>query len=132
MIYEFEKPSIWIAIHATIIKNCFGIFACIALLGYLYGLAGFVRNILNHRFFIFFSRLTFGVFLNHILVLRFMQGSKHVMEYVNELSILTTLIVTEVIAFGLAVVTCITIEYPFLNLFNAILNKNGANIKSDK
>lgn len=132
MLYEFQKPGIWIAIHATIIKNCYGIFFCIALLGYQYGLGGFVQHILNHRFFVFLSRLTFGVFLNHTLVLRYMQGTKHVMEYASKSSILTTLIVTEAIAFAIAVITCVTIEYPFSNFFNAILNKNKSLNKSDK
>lgn len=131
MFYEFEKPSIWIALHATIIKNCYGIVYSFGLMGFLIHLGGFVREIFHHRIFLIISRLTFGVFLNHIIVIRYLEGTKHTMGYASAVGVLTTLIYTEVLSFLLAAITCITIEFPFTNLFNVILRKNKPGITNE-
>lgn len=128
MFHDFEKPSIWIAIHATLIKNGYGIAFSIFLLGFLNNMGGIVREVFHHHIWVVLSRLTFGVFLNHIIVMRYLEGTKHTVSYASILGVVTSLIYTEFIAIALAVVTCISIEFPFTNIFSVILNKNKSSI----
>lgn len=131
MFNDFKKPNIWISIHASIIKNCYGIVFSFGVLGFLSNLGGFVRAVFHHRLFLIVSRLTFGVFLNHTIVIRYLEGTKHTMGYASPVGVLTTLIHTEAISFLLAAITCVTIEFPFTNLFNVILNKNSPRITKE-
>ncbi|XP_053686964.1 nose resistant to fluoxetine protein 6-like [Sabethes cyaneus] len=69
-VYDFEKPSIWIAIYFPVMKHSWGIFCGIFVVGFINGIAPTMSRIFDYRLFEPLGRLTYAAYLCHVFVMR--------------------------------------------------------------
>ncbi|XP_053674398.1 nose resistant to fluoxetine protein 6-like [Anopheles nili] len=119
-LYEFETPSIWMAIYFAVFKNLFGIGIGIFVIGCIYGVNATLLRILNYPFFEPLGRLAYGAYLVHPFVMRFMYASARGPVYYNDLTTITLVAGATVISCLAALLLCLLLELPTSALQNQL------------
>ncbi|XP_058123501.1 uncharacterized protein LOC131294662 [Anopheles ziemanni] len=109
---DFEKPSIWMAVYFAVLKNLFGIGACILFLGSIYRINKVLQRMLNYRFFEPLGRLAYGAYLSHTLVMRYMFVSARGPIYYSDLLTLSLVAGSIVLSCLVALLLCFLVEFP--------------------
>lgn len=73
--YNFEKPSIYLALYSAIYKNAWGILVGTTIIGYNAGMGGWMKEFLGCNFFKVFGRANYAFYLMHMTVLKFIVGN---------------------------------------------------------
>uniref|UniRef100_A0A1Y9IRE9 Acyltransferase 3 domain-containing protein n=1 Tax=Anopheles merus TaxID=30066 RepID=A0A1Y9IRE9_ANOME len=115
---DFPTPSVWMAAYFVVSKNLYGIGAWIVILGCIYGVNGVVKRMLNYPFFEPLGRLTYGVFLVHPFVMRFIFASVRAPAHYSDLLTLSLVFGATVMSLLMALVLCLLIELPTTALQN--------------
>ncbi|XP_023033314.1 nose resistant to fluoxetine protein 6 [Drosophila willistoni] len=129
--YDFEKPSIWLAIYAGIYKNlwiliCAGFVCCMCLkLGWI------AYEFCTLPVFRPLARISFQAFLWHIVILRIVAGYYRKPIYVNEFSLFCHTLIVFVLTQLVAFLMTLFVEYPISELIKYIMNQELA-IKSPR
>lgn len=72
--YNFEKPSLWIAIFAAFIKNIWGILGAVMMLGFVGKVGGIIRKFFYAPIFTSLGRTTYCIYLVHTIAFRIFTG----------------------------------------------------------
>lgn len=80
---NFEKPAIWLAIYAAVSKNVWGILGAVMGFAFLAGVGGIIRRIFYLPIFQPIGRLTYCIYLVHMCVLRFLNGSNTMLPNIS-------------------------------------------------
>uniref|UniRef100_A0A1Y9IS55 Acyltransferase 3 domain-containing protein n=1 Tax=Anopheles merus TaxID=30066 RepID=A0A1Y9IS55_ANOME len=115
---DFPTPSIWMAAYFIMTKNLYGFGIGIIILGCIYGVNGVVKRMLNYPFFEPLGRLTYGAFLVHPFVMRFMFASVRAPAHYSDLLTLSLVFGATVMSYLMALVLCLLIELPTTALQN--------------
>uniref|UniRef100_A0A1Y9J069 Acyltransferase 3 domain-containing protein n=1 Tax=Anopheles quadriannulatus TaxID=34691 RepID=A0A1Y9J069_ANOQN len=115
---DFPTPSVWMAAYFVVSKNLYGIGAWIVILGCIYGVNGVVKRMLNYPFFEPLGRLTYGAYLVHPFVMRYMFVSVRAPVHYSDLLALSLVFGATVISYLLALVLCLLFELPTTALQN--------------
>ncbi|XP_050072930.1 nose resistant to fluoxetine protein 6-like [Anopheles maculipalpis] len=114
--YDFEKPTIWIAIYAALSKNLWGALFGVLFVGVAFGVGGFLRVVLNNSIFRPLGKVTYCVFLCHLFVIRVTLGNVRQPIYVSDMRILVVTSSTLVLAYIMGTLMCLLIEIPCSNI----------------
>uniref|UniRef100_A0A6E8VSC0 Acyl_transf_3 domain-containing protein n=1 Tax=Anopheles coluzzii TaxID=1518534 RepID=A0A6E8VSC0_ANOCL len=117
---DFPTPSVWMAAYFIMSKSLYGIGIGIVILGCIYGVNGVVKRMLNYPFFEPLGRLTYGAFLVHPFVMRFMFASVRTPVHYSDLLTLSLVFGATVMSYLMALVLCLLIELPTSALQNHI------------
>ncbi|XP_049293321.1 O-acyltransferase like protein-like [Anopheles funestus] len=117
---DFETPSVWMAISFVISKNLFGIGIGIILLGSIYGVNGVLQRMLNYPFFEPLGRLTYGAYLIHPFVMRYMFVSTRGPVYYSDTLTLSLVFGATVISYLMSLFLCLLLELPRSALQNQV------------
>lgn len=79
--YEFEKPAVWIAIYACVYKNVWGIFGAVLTFGLIGGIGGAFRNFFFLPILQPLGRISYCIYLVHLIVFRFLKGDYMAQPY---------------------------------------------------
>ncbi|KFB48580.1 AGAP007074-PA-like protein [Anopheles sinensis] len=109
---DFEKPSIWMAVYFAVLKNLFGIGACIFFLGSIFRINKVLQRMLNYPFFEPLGRLTYGAYLSHALVMRYMFVSVRGPVYYSLLLAFSLVAGSLVLSCLIALLLCFLVEFP--------------------
>ncbi|XP_017960684.1 nose resistant to fluoxetine protein 6 isoform X1 [Drosophila navojoa] len=119
--FDFEKPSIWLALYAGVYKNlwiltCAGFVCCMCFkVGWL------AYEFCSLSVFRPLARISFQAFLWHVFVLRVIAGSFRQPVYVNSFFlfqyVVLAFVLTQIVAFFMALL----FEYPLIELFKLIM-----------
>lgn len=72
---EFERPALWIAVHASFHKHIGGIEVITLILCFTAGFGGRLRQVANYPSWKLFGKLSYGAFLVHISIFKILIGS---------------------------------------------------------
>lgn len=72
--YDFEKPAIWIAVYSCLFKNFWGAFGAILMFGLIGRVGGIVREFFFLPIMQPLGRISYCIFLVHMIVFRFLTG----------------------------------------------------------
>ncbi|ETN67035.1 hypothetical protein AND_001167 [Anopheles darlingi] len=109
---EFPKPSAWMAIYFVVSKNLVGIGLCILFLGMIFGVSRAAMRLLNYRFFEPLGRLSYGAYLCHPLIMRYLYVSTRGPVYYSDLTTLALTFGSVVLSCLMALLLCLLIELP--------------------
>ncbi|XP_063697874.1 nose resistant to fluoxetine protein 6-like [Culicoides brevitarsis] len=111
---NFEKPSLWIAIYASVSKNSWGLLGIIFILGLVSGASKLVKNFLDHPVFKPLGKITFSVFLCHTFIIRVTLGDIRAGRHLSDMHLLGNVCSTFFLSYLLGFLLHVLIEAPFL------------------
>lgn len=88
-VYDFQKPSIWIAIYASITKNIWGVIALVFFVGLEKGIGQTIKKLLEHPIFQPLAKITFCIYLCHTFVIRVTLGNIRGPVFVSDMSLVS-------------------------------------------
>jgi len=91
-----------------------------------------IHRILSHRYWIPLSRLTFGIYLIHFMVLYIWQLNLRHQIHFSYMNVVWTFIMTWVWSFAMAVVVACTVELPVHHLVKRLTEKRSTSGTSQK
>ncbi|XP_034652789.1 LOW QUALITY PROTEIN: nose resistant to fluoxetine protein 6 [Drosophila subobscura] len=124
--HDFEKPSLWLALYAGLYRNLWVLICG----GFVYFMCCKVGGI-AYRFcslpvFRPLARLSFQVFLWHIVVLRVVAGYFRQPVYVTSFSLFCNVLVVFVLTHALAAFVALLLEYPMVEVVKCLfMTKKG-------
>ncbi|XP_063697877.1 nose resistant to fluoxetine protein 6-like [Culicoides brevitarsis] len=121
--YEFEKPALWIALFAVFSKNIWGILGAFLMFGFIGGIGGIIRRMFYMPIFGSIGRLTYCIYLIHMCVFRFLNGDIKRWPSVSWEPMLQNTFATFTLSLLLAIVLCVTLEFPFTALLKEVYGK---------
>ncbi|XP_055533124.1 nose resistant to fluoxetine protein 6-like isoform X2 [Wyeomyia smithii] len=112
-VYDFEKPSIWMAIYFPLMKHSWGLFVGIVFLGFMHGIAPPLSRILDHRIFEPLGRISYAAYLCHVFVMRVVFLPNRSPYYFSPMALLTSTGASVVLSYLMAICLCLLLELPF-------------------
>lgn len=84
--YDFEKPSILLAVISTVFKHMWGVLLAVIVMGLIFRFGWFIPNIMNYKMFRILGRISYGAFIIHLLLIKLVMGGNH---YLLDLNVAT-------------------------------------------
>ncbi|XP_031617702.1 nose resistant to fluoxetine protein 6-like [Contarinia nasturtii] len=122
---NFEKPAIWIAIYAAVMKSLWGVFGATLVLGSALNTGWVFKNILRMQVFRTMGRLTFGAYLIHPSVIRASYGSMRHPFFTDDFRVYDNTVSAFVTSYVLSFFVCMLIEMPFSIIQKLIFNRDS-------
>ncbi|XP_026841863.1 nose resistant to fluoxetine protein 6 [Drosophila persimilis] len=118
--HDFEKPSLWLALYAGLYRNLWVLICG----GFVYFMCSKVGGI-AYRFctlpvFRPLARISFQVFLWHIVVLRVVAGYFRQPVYVTSFSLFANVVVVFVLTHAVAAFVALLLEYPLVEVVKCL------------
>lgn len=108
--YDFETPSVWMAVYAACSKNLWGIVIAIIIIGFSRGLGSkfveeivkslafylmnnlnfnldFILKFMNSSIFKLLGKITYSIYLCHTVIIRILVGDIRQPSYVSDVKI---------------------------------------------
>uniref|UniRef100_A0A1S4GUU3 Acyl_transf_3 domain-containing protein n=1 Tax=Anopheles gambiae TaxID=7165 RepID=A0A1S4GUU3_ANOGA len=121
--YNFEKPSLWIALFFPLHKNAWALFGAIVLYGIIYNYNRFIKSVVNFPLFVPLGRLTYCAYISHVFFLKnFFYGTRDI-AYFSHVSMYTKVISVIVASYILGAIVALTLEFPISALQKHLLSK---------
>ncbi|XP_036332435.1 nose resistant to fluoxetine protein 6 [Rhagoletis pomonella] len=121
MSLEFEQPSVWVALFASLYRNIWVLICCGAVLGMCLKLGWIAYEFCCLPILRIFSKISYQAYLWHLVVLRLTGGFYRQPIYINRFYLISQIIVafflTQLIAFAFA----LFVEYPIAEIIKCIL-----------
>ncbi|XP_046810700.1 nose resistant to fluoxetine protein 6 isoform X2 [Lucilia cuprina] len=129
--YNFEKPSVWLSLYASLYRNIWSIFGGFILLFMLLKMGWIAYEIACLPIFRILGRISFQSYLWHVTVLRFLGGFYRQPIYLNEFYVVGQIILAFILTNFVAFFVALFVEYPITGIIHYILkmeipkNQNG-------
>uniref|UniRef100_A0A336LPG3 CSON009729 protein n=1 Tax=Culicoides sonorensis TaxID=179676 RepID=A0A336LPG3_CULSO len=120
--YYFDLPSIWVSLTAVFVQNIWGLFGIILVLGFSAKFKS--KNFCNWPVFSPLSRLTYGIYLCHLSIVRPLLGQQKTLPYVSFSSLLVEMLALTVLCHIVALILCLLLEFPLTAIAKRVLRKN--------
>lgn len=88
---DFQNPSIWTAIYASVTKISWGVLGLIFILGTVSGISQLTKRFLDHPIFKPLGKITFSVFLCHTFLIRVTLGDIRGPRHLSDMSLVSPL-----------------------------------------
>uniref|UniRef100_A0A336LKH3 CSON009729 protein n=1 Tax=Culicoides sonorensis TaxID=179676 RepID=A0A336LKH3_CULSO len=121
--YYFDLPSIWVSLTAVFVQNIWGVFATILVLGFSSKFRSPAKNFCNWSIFTPLSRLTYGIYVSHLTIVRPLLGQQMTLPYLSFSSLYVQMIALAVLCHIVALILCLTIEFPLTAIAKKVLKK---------
>ncbi|XP_055628631.1 nose resistant to fluoxetine protein 6-like [Toxorhynchites rutilus septentrionalis] len=110
--YNFEKPSIWMAIFYPVMKNMWIFLGTITLYGVIYQYNKVINGFLNFSIFVPLGRLTYCAYVCHVFMLKNVFFGTREIGYFSKMSLLSKAIPVVVFSYILALILALLLEFP--------------------
>ncbi|XP_058463025.1 nose resistant to fluoxetine protein 6-like [Malaya genurostris] len=111
-VYDFEKPSLWMAAYFPVMKNSWGFLCSIFFIGFTHGIHPTLKRILDCRIFEPLGRMTYSAYLAHVFVMRLMLLSVRSPAHFSILGMMTINFASVIFSYLMAIFLCLTLEAP--------------------
>jgi peptidoglycan/LPS O-acetylase OafA/YrhL len=85
--FDFPKPSVIMALIASIIKHHSALLFAILFVGLIFGYGFFLKPILNHPAFRVLGRISFAVYMVHLVFVKYLIAGNHYPINVNYINL---------------------------------------------
>ncbi|XP_058456888.1 nose resistant to fluoxetine protein 6-like [Malaya genurostris] len=121
-VYDFEKPSLWMAVYFPVMKHSWGIFCGIFFIGITHGIQPVLKRIFDFRIFEPLGRMTYSAYLAHVFVMRLIVLSIRSPIHFSVLGMTTIHFAAVAFSYLMAILLCLTLEAPVASLQKQFLN----------
>ncbi|XP_053963743.1 nose resistant to fluoxetine protein 6 [Anastrepha ludens] len=112
MSFEFENPSIWVALFASLYRNIWVLICCAVVFGMCLKLGWIAYEFCCLPFLRVFSKISYQAYLWHLVVLRLMGGYYRQPIYINRFYLIGQIIIAFFLTQLVAFVFALFVEYP--------------------
>ncbi|XP_053687401.1 nose resistant to fluoxetine protein 6-like isoform X2 [Sabethes cyaneus] len=111
-LYNFEKPSIWMAIYYPIMKNMWVFLGAMMLYGIIYEYSKVIKGFLNFSIFVPLGRLTYCAYVCHVFMMKNVFFGTREVGYYSKMALFSKVITIVVTAYFLGLILALTLELP--------------------
>ncbi|XP_058461156.1 nose resistant to fluoxetine protein 6-like [Malaya genurostris] len=111
-VYDFEKPSIWMAIYYPVMKNMWIFLGAIMLYGLIHEYNKTIKAFLNFSIFVPLGRLTYCAYVCHVFMLKNVFFGTREVGYFSKMSLLSKVITVVVAAYFMGLILALMLEFP--------------------
>ncbi|XP_065090838.1 nose resistant to fluoxetine protein 6-like [Ochlerotatus camptorhynchus] len=111
-IYDFEKPSLWMAAFFPLSKYIWGVYTSLFFIGLIFGVQPATKRVLSHRIFEILGRLTYSAYLAHLFIIHLTLYNIRSPIHFGFTETITTVISNVVLSYLMGLVLCLLLELP--------------------
>ncbi|XP_017771942.1 PREDICTED: nose resistant to fluoxetine protein 6-like [Nicrophorus vespilloides] len=108
----FEASRWFAAFYHAIAKYSFGLPISIAIFTFTFGIGGPMINVINWKPFHVLGRLSFGVYLSHVHILRMNRAINKTLSFITERLLIRWMLGDVMLCYIVATVICLFVEMP--------------------
>lgn len=139
-VYDFEKPSLWIALYSVLTKNIWGAFGAILMFAFVgdkkckynekktyikhtkvYIFPAFIARIFQNPMFAPAGRLVYCIYLCHFSIARWLAGDTRMPIYISFVNLLHATISVFVLSIIASLFLCVCLEFPMTALMKELM-----------
>ncbi|EDS45872.1 conserved hypothetical protein [Culex quinquefasciatus] len=110
--YNFEKPSIWMAIFYPTMKHMWIFLGAIMIYGVIYEYSKVIKGFLNFSIFVPLGRLTYCAYVCHVFMLKNVFFGTREVGYFSKVSLLSKVITVLVFSYFMGLILALLLEFP--------------------
>ncbi|XP_061384098.1 O-acyltransferase like protein-like [Danaus plexippus] len=118
--------------YAALIKPIFSSLIAMLLLGMIFKIENVFRRVLEWDMWIIPSRLSYSVYINHMVLIRLYIGLSHSLFFVSHTNMNLLTVGVTLVSLIVAVPLCLLIEIPFLQVFKCYMIGNNKKKEIEK
>ncbi|XP_073847194.1 uncharacterized protein isoform X2 [Musca autumnalis] len=131
-IVNFLEPSIWTALHAGLNRNLWNMLVCaIPIVMMIFKGGMIIYDFCRLPMFRVLARLSFQMYLWNILILQITNGYKRMPQMMSDMYFNGQALISIALLTMVAFFSCLLIEYPFAQLFDALQTRRKQTGKVD-
>ncbi|XP_058830752.1 nose resistant to fluoxetine protein 6-like [Topomyia yanbarensis] len=111
-VYNFEKPSIWMALYYPVMKNMWIFLGAIMLYGVIHEYNKTIKEFLNFSIFVPLGRLTYCAYVCHVFMLKNVFFGTREVGYFSKMSLFSKVITVVVAAYFMGLILAMLLEFP--------------------
>jgi len=130
--YDFEKPSVWVALVSVATRVSWGLMCVLFFIGFYSRFKSPLKNFFHWSVFATLSRLTYCIYICHLTIQRFIFGGLDLIIDISTPYLLLQAVGVFALSNLLALILCLSLEFPLTAFAKELFRAEKATLDREK